>query len=247
MPDVEPLWAPAPERVARSNLARFAAFAHATAGAPQTLVDGALDYDTLYQWSIAQPGQFWPAVWEFCGVIAEERAGHLPWDSVVVGLERMAPPDSQLGPRWFTGARFNFAENLLRFRDDRRAVVSWNESGRQQVLSYAELYTQVQLAAGALRAQGIGPGDRVAAFLPNIPEAIVAMLATASLGAIWSSCSPDFGASGVLDRFGQIAPRLLVACDGYRYAGKEIDTRGRVAAHRLFTASFMASSRIASR
>jgi acetoacetyl-CoA synthetase len=140
----------------------------------------------------------------------------------------MAPPDPKLGPRWFPGARLNFAENLLRHTDDRTAIVFWNEQGRQRVLSFSELAQQVDRVAAALRNHGIVAGDRVAGFLPNMPEAVVAMLATASLGAIWSSCSPDFGVNGVIDRFGQIRPRVLFCADGYRYAGKEIDSLGRV-------------------
>jgi len=167
-------------------------------------------------------------VWSFCGVIADERPGRAPWDEVVIGLERMAPPDPKLGPRWFTGSRLNFAENLLRYADDHPAIVFWNEQGRQRELSYAELGREVGRVAGALERHGIRPGDRVAGFLPNLPEAVIAMLATTSLGGIWSSCSPDFGANGVLDRFGQIRPRVLFCADGYRYAGKEIDSLTRV-------------------
>src|SRR5262249_31106739 len=139
--------------------------------------------------------------------------------------------DPALGPSWFPGARLNFAENLLRFRDDTRAIVSWNESAaeRQRALSFAELRDAVAAVAGALHAHGVQPGDRIAGFLPNLPETIIAMLAAASCGAIWSSCSPDFGIPGVVDRFGQIRPRLLFCADGYRYAGKEIDCLDRVA------------------
>jgi acetoacetyl-CoA synthetase len=161
-------------------------------------------------------------------VIADDRGGADPWDQVVVGLERMAPPDAKLGPRWFTGARLNFAENLLRYGDDREALVFWNERGRQRALTYRELRTAAGAAAAALAAEGVKAGDRVAGFLPNLPETVIAMLGAVSLGAIWSSCSPDFGAGGVLDRFGQIGPRLLIAGDGYRYAGKEIDCMDRV-------------------
>jgi acetoacetyl-CoA synthetase len=186
------------------------------------------DYAELYYWSVLHPEKFWPNVWSFFGVIADERDGRR-WDEVVRGLERMAPPDPELGPRWFIGARLNFAENLLRYRDDRDAIVAWDETGRQRSLSYAELYRDVARVAGALRAQGIGVGDRVAGFMPNVPETIVAMLAAASLGAVWSSCSPDFGAQAVLDRFGQIEPRVLFCTERYRYAGKEIDLRARVA------------------
>jgi acetoacetyl-CoA synthetase len=177
---------------------------------------------------VSQPEAFWPEVWDFCGVIAEERSGKAAWDHVVIGLDRMAPPDPDVGPRWFRGARLNFAENLLRYDDDREALVFWNERGRQRSLTYRELGREVAAVARALHAHGIGAGDRVAGFLPNLPETVVAMLATTSLGAIWSSCSPDFGAGGVLDRFGQIRPRLLFCADGYRYAGKEIDSLDRV-------------------
>ena len=180
------------------------------------------DFQSLYRWSVARPDAFWPEVWDFCGVVAD------PWNEVVVGLERMAPPDPALGPRWFTGARLNFAENLLRFADEREALVFWNEQGRQRALTYRELGDAVAAVARALRAHGIQPGDRVAGFLPNLPETVIAMLATASLGAIWSSCSPDFGANGVLDRFGQIEPRILFCADGYRFAGKAIDSLARV-------------------
>jgi acetoacetyl-CoA synthetase len=161
-------------------------------------------------------------------VIADERDGRR-WDEVVRGLDRMAPPHPELGPKWFVGSRLNFAENLLRFRDDRQAIVAWSEAGRQRSLTYADLAREVAMVADALRRSGIGVGDRVAAFMPNIPEAIIAMLATASLGALWSSCSPDFGVQGVLDRFGQIEPRILFCTDRYRYGGKEIDLRSRIA------------------
>ena len=187
-----------------------------------------VDHTSLYCWSVEHPEVFWPEVWRFCGVVAEERAGRPPWDDVVIGLDRMAPPDPELGPRWFPGARLNFADNLLRYTDERPALVFWNEHGRQRKLSYADLANQVRRVVAALRAHGITAGDRVAGFLPNIPEAVIAMLATASLGAVWSSCSPDFGANGVIDRFGQIRPRILFCADGYRYAGKEIDSLQRV-------------------
>jgi acetoacetyl-CoA synthetase len=177
---------------------------------------------------VERPEVFWPEVWRFGGVLAEELGQGKFWDDVVMGLDRMALPDIERGPRWFRGARLNFAENLLRYQDERAALIFWNELGRQRVVSYAELYRDVARAAVALRGQGIGPGDRVAGFLPNLPEAVIAMLATTSMGAIWSSCSPEFGVNGVLDRFGQIAPRVLFAADGYRYAGKEIDSLARV-------------------
>jgi acetoacetyl-CoA synthetase len=147
---------------------------------------------------------------------------------VIVGLDRMAPPDPALGPHWFAGARLNFAENLLRHDDERDALVFWNERGRQRRLSHRALRREVAAAAGAFAALGVGPGDRVAGFLPNLPETVIAMLAAATLGAAWSSCSPDFGANGVLDRFGQIRPKLLICADGYRYTRKAVDSLARV-------------------
>jgi len=223
-PDVGPVWTPDPARVARANLTRF--IQRVRARAPG--VEHVADLPTLYRWSVTQPEAFWAAVWEFCGVMAEERPGRTPWDQVVMGFDRMAPPDPVLGPRWFMGARLNFAENLLRYDDERDALVFWNEAGRQGALSYRELRARVGRVAAALVADGVAAGDRVGGYLPNMPEAVIAMLAAASLGAVWSSCSPDFGASGVFDRFGQIGPRVLIAADGYRYAGKRIDILPRV-------------------
>ncbi|HET6796406.1 MAG TPA: acetoacetate--CoA ligase [Gemmatimonadales bacterium] len=221
----KPLWVPSPERVERANLTAF--IRHIRAARPAGAEEVG-DLPSLWRWSVERPDAFWPEVWRFCGVVAEERPGRQPWDQVVVGLDRMAPPDQELGPRWFTGARLNFAENLLRYSDDHSAIVFWNERGRQRELSYRELSEAVAEVARALTREGIVAGDRVAGFLPNLPETIIAMLGAASIGAIWSSCSPDFGANGVLDRFGQIEPKILFCADGYRYAGKEIDSLQRV-------------------
>lgn len=220
-----PLWTPSPEQCARANLTRFLAHVQSLGGEAADVRDSR----ALYRWSVERRERFWPAVWDFCGVVADVRADGTRWDEVVVGADRMAPPDPELGPRWFPGARLNFAENLLRHADEREALVFWNEEGRQRALSYAELRAEVARVAAALRALGVGVGDRVAGFLPNLPETVIAMLATASLGAIWSSCSPDFGVAGVLDRFGQIKPRVLFCADGYLYGGKEIDCLDRVA------------------
>ena len=225
MADEAPLWTPDAERVKRANLTAF--IKHIQKQRPAGS-KGVRDFASLYRWSEERPDAFWPMVWEFCGVLAEERPGRQPWDDVVIGLDRMAPPDPKLGPRWFPGARLNFAENLLRYADEHPALVFWNERGRQRTLSYADLGQEVARVAAALREHGIVPGDRVAGFLPNLPETVIAMLAATSLGAIWSSCSPDFGANGVIDRFGQIRPRVLFCADGYRYAGKEIDSLARV-------------------
>ena len=221
-----PLWTPTAADVARANLTAFTQAAR-EAGA------GALpDYASLWQWSVDRPERFWPLVWRFCGVVAERSDGGAgdPWDQVLVGGERMAPPDATLGPRWFTGAALNFAEQLLRHEDDREAVVAWTERGVRARLTFGELRAEVARVADGLRGAGVTAGDRVAGFLPNGPEAVIAMLAAASLGALWTSCSPDFGAQGVLDRFGQVEPTVLVCADGYEYAGKPIDVLPRVRA-----------------
>ncbi|MDB4908523.1 MAG: acsA [Gemmatimonadetes bacterium] len=217
-----PLWSPSAESIERANLTRFMDSVRA---------DGVdvPDYPALWRWSVDEREAFWAATWRFFNVIADTRADGTQWDDVLVGRDRLAPPDPVLGPRWFTGARLNFAEHLLRHAGVEEAIVSWDERGEQRRITRDQLRDDVARAARMLRQAGVGVGDRVAGFLPNIPEAVVAMLATASIGATWSSCSPDFGAAGVLDRFGQIEPKVLVVADGYRYAGKEIDIVPRVA------------------
>src|SRR4051812_33407956 len=161
---------------------------------------------SLQRWSVENPESFWAEIWRAAHVIATPRPDGTMWEHTLLGPERMAPPTYELGPRWFTGASLNFAENLLRRRDETIAIVAWSERGRERSLTYAELSVRVAQMCAAMVAAGVQQGDRVAGFLPNIPEAVVAMLAAASLGAVWSSCSPDFGAKGVLDRFGQIEP-----------------------------------------
>ena len=169
------------------------------------------DYASLYAWSIAAKSDFWRLVWDFCGVLGD------PGDRAVVDGDRMP------GARWFPEARLNFAENLLRRRDDADAIVFWGEDQARRRISHRELFDQVTRAAQALRAGGVRAGDRVAAVLSNMPETVVAMLASASLGATWCSCSPDFGVQGIVDRFGQISPKVLFAVDGYYYNGKTCD------------------------
>ena len=213
VPSAEPMWRPSPERIQKANLTAFLRTVR------DRWVPDLQDYPALYRWSIEKPDHFWQTVWEFCGIVASR-----PWDEVVVDFDLFP------GTRWFPGARLNFSENLLRFRDDRRALVFWNESGFQRSLSYAELHAQVARLAAALKELGIHPGDRIAGIVPNIPVAVIAMLAVASLGAIWSSCSPDFGAQGVVDRFGQIEPRILFAADGYVYDGRTFDSLARLRA-----------------
>ena len=157
-------------------------------------------------------------MWDFCGIIAETRG-----ERVVAHLERMP------GAAWFPEARLNFAENLLRRRDDSPALIFQGEERVRRTLSHAELYAAVSRLRETLREWGVGPGDRVAGYLPNLPEAVVAMLAATSLGAIWSSCSPDFGVQGVVDRFGQIEPKVLFSADGYFYNGRTHDSLARLA------------------
>ncbi|HET8552415.1 MAG TPA: acetoacetate--CoA ligase [Gammaproteobacteria bacterium] len=206
-----PIWQPGEERASRSNLACFMAGVRSKHNIELN------DYADLYRWSIEHPEQFWPEVWNAFDVRASKR-----WDEVLVDGDQMP------GAKWFTGSRLNFAENLLRFRDERTALWFRGEQGHDARYSYAELYEAVARVAAGLKAAGVGVGDRVAAFMPNRPETVIAMLATTSLGAIWSSCSPDFGINGVLDRFGQIEPTVLFTADGYFYNGKTIDSLGRV-------------------
>ena len=207
----QPIWSPSPQRVEDSNMSRFIRF---IARQVDESVD---DYATLYQFSIRKPEAFWEAVWEFCGIRA---SGH--WDKVVDDVHQMP------GARWFPGSRLNFAQNLLRHGDDRLAIVFAGEDGRRVELTYSELREKTARIAAALREQGVRPGDRVAGFMPNLPETLIGMLATTSIGAIWSSCSPDFGVNGVVDRFGQIEPRVLFCADGYHYGGKRFDSLKRV-------------------
>ena len=175
------------------------------------------DYHQLWQWSVDHTPEFWGLFWEFAGIIASKS-----YDEVV------SDPSQMPGAKWFAGAELNFAENLLRYRDDRTALIFQGEGQPQVTYSYRQLYKEVSRMAQALAASGVVKGDRVAGFMPNMPQTIIAMLATASLGAIWSSSSPDFGIKGVLDRFGQIEPKVLVTCDGYFYNGKAFDSLERV-------------------
>ena len=226
MSNDQPIWTPSAEAISRANVTRFIREAvRPLGGAAEEVVDSR----SLYDWSIAEPARFWPAVWTFCEVLADRRADGAQWDEVLRGADRMAPPDPVHGPAWFTSSRLNFAENLLRRRDDANALVLWTEDGAGRRLTFEELARAVASFAAFLRGVGVGQGDRVAGFVPNIPEAVVAMLATTSIGALWSSCSPDFGAGGVVDRFGQIAPKVLITADGYVYAGKSIDCLDSVA------------------
>jgi acetoacetyl-CoA synthetase len=207
----EALWIPSAERVRDANLTRFLAHVNRKHGTTFS------SYDELYRWSVAHIPAFWGDMWEFGGVIASHG-----YDTVV------DDPAAMPGARWFGGARLNFAENLLRYRDKRTAIIGTGEGRETSRLSYRELFDQVARLAHALREAGVEPGDRVAGLMPNLPETVIAMLASVSLGAVWSSCSPDFGIQGVLDRFGQIGPKVLFTVDGYLYGGKRFDSRERV-------------------
>jgi acetoacetyl-CoA synthetase len=209
-PSPLPLWQPSPERIAASNLARFCRLV----GQPAA---GSPDMAALHAWSIAKPEAFWRALWSFAGVIGEGPGG--------VGIEN---PGKMPGARFFPEAQLNYAENLLRRRDPADALIFRGEDRVRRRLSYAQLYDLVSRLAKAMAAAGVKPGDRVAGFVPNLPETVAAMLAAASIGATWSSCSPDFGVQGVLDRFGQIAPKLLFTADGYYYGGKSFDSLARI-------------------
>ncbi|MBX5462727.1 MAG: acetoacetate--CoA ligase [Steroidobacteraceae bacterium] len=204
---MQPIWTPSPDRIADANLTRFIACLNARKGL------NLASYADLYAWSLAEPGEFWFEVAHFAGVRADWGEG--PW---LVDADRMP------GARFFPNARLNFAENLLRFREPTPAIIFRNDRGTRREVSYLELHEEVARVAAGLAAEGVGVGDRVAGYLPNLPETIIAMLATTSLGAIWSSCSPDFGTRGVLDRFGQIAPKVLITADGYCYGGKSLDS-----------------------
>ena len=212
-PTKRPIWEPSVERVKAANLTRFIKLAN------ERHKLSIASYRELQEWSVNHIADFWALMWEFGGVLASA-----PYETPVTNL------DDMLGVGWFPGARLNFAENLLRFRDDRTALVFKGEGQDPRRLTYAQLFDQVSRLAKSLRDSGVGVSDRVAGFMPNMTETVVAMLATTSLGAIWSSCSPDFGPRGMLDRFQQIEPKVLFTADGYSYNGKTYDSLERVAA-----------------
>ncbi|HEX4649811.1 MAG TPA: acetoacetate--CoA ligase, partial [Steroidobacteraceae bacterium] len=201
------LWRPSAQRIANANLTRFMRCVTARTGAPLA------DYDATYAWSVSSPAQFWSELARFAAVRADWGEGPV-----------IEHPTAMPGARFFPAARLNYAENLLKFADENPALIFRNERGARRALSGRELRTEVARVAAGLSAAGVGAGDRVAGYLPNLPEAAIAMLATASIGAVWSSCSPDFGVHGVLDRFGQIRPKVLFTADGYFYAGKTLDS-----------------------
>ena len=208
----KPLWKPSEDRIRGTNMYRFMNFIN------DKYDQDFKEYEPLYQWSIKNIPDFWAAMWE----LAEIKASR-PYTEVV------DDPTKMPGARWFSGARLNFAENLLRFRDDHVALIFKGEAQESIKMTYAGLYVEVARVAKSLKEAGVQVGDRVVGFMPNMPETIIAMLAAASLGATWSSCSPDFGIKGVLDRFGQIRPKVLFTANGYSFKGKTFDSLGRVA------------------
>jgi acetoacetyl-CoA synthetase len=208
-----PLWTPAPARVAATQMTAFARAAGERHGLTDT------GYAALHRWSVEQPEQFWSLLWDWCGIVASRRP-----DTILTGADRMP------GARWFEGARLNYAENLLAGERSGDALIAYREDGARRAVGWGALRAQVAACAAGLRAMGVGRGDRVAAVLPNAPEAMVCALAAVSLGAVWSSAAPEFGAAALLDRYGQINPRVLVATNGYRYNGRRYDLRERIAA-----------------
>ena len=206
-----PLWKPSEERIKNTNMYRFMDFIN------ERYNKNFNEYSQLYQWSIDNIPDFWASMWDAAGIIASQ-----PYDRVVDGLDKMP------GAEWFPGARLNFAENLLRYRDDQTALIFKGEDRDSVRMTYIELYDEVARVAKALKEAGVRVGDRVVGFMPNMPQSVIAMLAAASMGAIWSSCSPDFGIKGVLDRFGQIKPKILFTANGYSFKGKSIDSLERI-------------------
>ena len=206
------LWKPTEEQIKNSNMYRFMNVIN------EKYHQNFSEFESLYEWSIENIADFWETFWEFADIIASK-----PYDQAIDDVTKMP------GARWFSGARLNFAQNLLRFRDDRTALIFKGEGQPSTKMTYAELYDEVARLARSLKDAGVQAGDRVVGFMPNMPATIVAMLAATSLGATWSSCSPDFGIKGVLDRFGQIKPKILFTANGYSFKGKKMDSLARIA------------------
>jgi acetoacetyl-CoA synthetase len=207
----KPLWIPSVERVREANLTRFLAFVNKKYGR------GLESYPELYRWSIEKPTEFWSAMWEYAGILSSKK-----FDGVVIDFGEFP------GAKWFVGARLNFAQNLLRFRDERIALISRSEGRERSSLTYSEMYRRVARVANSLRETGVRAGDRVGGYLPNIEEAAIAMLAATSIGAVWACCGAELGSGAVLDRLGQIKPKVLFAVDGYVYKGKKFDISSNV-------------------
>ena len=206
------LWEPTEEKIKNSNMYRFMNFINGKFN------KSFAEYTSLYQWSVDNLPEFWASMWEFAEIKASK-----PYDKVIDSEDKM------MGVKWFEGSRLNFAENLLRYRDDNVALAFKQEDMPILRVTYKELYNEVAKVARSLRETGVTAGDRVVGFMPNMPQTIIAMLAATSIGAVWSSCSPDFGIKGVLDRFGQIKPKVLFTADGYLFKGKRVDSIERIA------------------
>jgi acetoacetyl-CoA synthetase len=214
------LWQPGPEEIERARITAYRRWLASDRGIALGGDDGPAAYRELHQWSVTEPGPFWDSLWDYFGILGERGDGPV--------LSGGTMPDIT----WFPGATLNYAQNALRTAATdpaRIAVIARDEAGGQSALSYGELAAEVARVAAGLRALGVTKGDRVAAYLPNIPAAIIGLLATASLGAVWSSCSPDFGPASVIDRFAQITPKVLLTVERYRYGGREFDRRQAVA------------------
>ena len=208
----EPLWKPSAERIAKANISVFRRKLELDWGVSLP------DYAALHAFSLDEMDKFWSTAWDFCRVVASKKG-----ERVLVDGDKMP------GAQFFPDARLNFAENLLRRRDDTPAILFRAEDQIERKITWNELYNETSRMAQALRALGVEAGDRVAGFVPNCPETIIAMLAASSIGAIWTSCSPDFGVQGVLDRFGQVKPKVLFTADGYHYNGKPQDSLEKIA------------------
>jgi len=206
------LWEPSEERIKSTNMYRFMTRIN------EKFNKNFTEYSELWEWSVENLVDFWTHAWDFLDIQVST-----PYETVIQDKDKMP------GAKFFAGSKLNFAENLLRFRDDRTALIFRGEDAVRRTLTYHQLYSEVAQTAAALKAQGIQPGDRVVGFVPNMPESIIAMLAATSLGAIWSSCSPDFGIKGVLDRFGQTRPKVLFTADGYFFKGKPLSSIERIA------------------
>jgi len=210
MSKTQPLWIPSESRIKNSNSTRYYEFLKREYNLSFS------DYSELYAWSVEKIETFWESIWKFSGIIHSK-----PY-------KRILDKRIMTGAKWFEGAALNLAENLLKYRDDHKAIISSREDKPDVILTYKELYNLVAECNVGLRKLGVKSGDRVAGFVTNIPETIVAMLAVTSIGAIWTSCSPDFGIQGVIDRFGQVKPKILFAIEDYQYNGKVINSREKI-------------------
>ena len=207
----KPIWFPSTQRIASSTIHEFSL--HIAAKYSLEISS----YQDLHIWSINNPEAFWQEIWQFCSL-----KGQLDTNSIIKN------PDKLISSIWFEGSQLNFAENLLSKDNKEPAIISYSEGQGRKTLSWQELKQQVSSVSNYFESIGIKEGDRVAAVSANVPEAIVCMLATASIGAIWSSCSPDFGSRGLLDRFGQIEPKVLIATTAYNYNGKKFETEEKI-------------------